>query len=268
MRVTVDGDGAATWTAATREPPSDLRRAVRRWTGWSEDHEHERRRREAASPHVLLMVQTAAPLDVRTADGALTVGSFVAGPGTRWTDTRAAGPSAGVHVELTAPAARRLLGMPLHELVDRVVPLDALGSGVLQDLTEQVHDANDWPARLDVVERALRGLATRAHQRGDDPPRWLAAAWSALATGTPVADAAQAVGVSRRHLSRRLSPELGLAPHDVHRLHRLTRARALLAGTDLPVATVAARCGYADHSHLVRECRALAGRAPTELRRP
>ena len=86
----------------------------------------------------------------------------------------------------------------------------------------------------------------------------------------PLADA---TGWSRRHLLTRFRAQVGLAPKTAARVLRFRRAAGLLVppgsdgGPGRPVprglADVAAECGYADHAHLVREFRALAGCTPT-----
>jgi AraC family transcriptional regulator len=48
---------------------------------------------------------------------------------------------------------------------------------------------------------------------------------------------------------------------------RLDRARALLRETALPLADVAAACGYAGASHLSRHVKAATGATPGQLRR-
>jgi AraC-like DNA-binding protein len=65
---------------------------------------------------------------------------------------------------------------------------------------------------------------------------------------------------------------VGLAPKQAARVVRFQRAARLLvpwAGDAAPaapsIAEVAAACGYADHAHLVREFRALAGCTPSEF---
>jgi AraC-like DNA-binding protein len=68
--------------------------------------------------------------------------------------------------------------------------------------------------------------------------------------------------------------QVGLAPKPAARVLRFQRAAELLlppgpdggsrARAARSVADVAATCGYADHAHLVREFRTLAGCTPTE----
>jgi transcriptional regulator GlxA family with amidase domain len=76
---------------------------------------------------------------------------------------------------------------------------------------------------------------------------------------------AEEIGWSRRHFVDRFRDHVGLAPKPSARVLRFARASALLTSGRRPVGEVAARCGYADQSHLVRECRRLAGCTPSEL---
>ena len=54
-----------------------------------------------------------------------------------------------------------------------------------------------------------------------------------------------------------------MTPKEWQRLARFEHSHALVR-EGVPLATVAARCGYADQSHLTREWVALAGCSPTE----
>ena len=80
-----------------------------------------------------------------------------------------------------------------------------------------------------------------------------------------VADLADEVGWSRRHLTERFTDEYGIGPKQAARIERFTRARSLLEAGSAS-ADVAARCGYADQAHLTREFRALGGCTPTQWR--
>ncbi len=80
-----------------------------------------------------------------------------------------------------------------------------------------------------------------------------------------VAQLADALGWSRRHLTTRFTAEFGLPPREVARLHRFGAALGL-ARTGVPWAEVASRAGFADQPHLVREFGALAGQTPTQWR--
>jgi transcriptional regulator GlxA family with amidase domain len=86
----------------------------------------------------------------------------------------------------------------------------------------------------------------------------MAALVERLRRGSPVAAAADAVGLSARQLHRRSLVAFGYGPKTLARILRLTRALDL-ARTGMPPARVAAETGFADQPHLAREVRALAG---------
>lgn len=74
---------------------------------------------------------------------------------------------------------------------------------------------------------------------------------------------ARELGWSARTLERHFDNYVGLSPKELLRLNRFQRALRL--ATDQPLLSlsmVAARAGYADHSHMVREFRAFAGAPP------
>jgi AraC-like DNA-binding protein len=74
-------------------------------------------------------------------------------------------------------------------------------------------------------------------------------------------DMAAPLGLSRYQLLRRFTEVYGLPPHAWLRTYRLERARALMA-TGMPLAAIAAECGFADQSHMTRAFRALLGYSP------
>ena len=79
-------------------------------------------------------------------------------------------------------------------------------------------------------------------------------------------DVAREVGVSRRRLTRLITAEVGHPPKTVQRLARFDAARHLVArspDTRVSMASVAARTGFYDQSHLVHDFREFAGLSPS-----
>ena len=74
---------------------------------------------------------------------------------------------------------------------------------------------------------------------------------------------ADALGCSRRHLADRFAEEVGVPPKVAARLIRFEAARARLG--EVPLARLAAECGFSDQAHLAREFRALGGAPPTQF---
>ncbi|MCW3817012.1 helix-turn-helix domain-containing protein [Micromonospora sp. DR5-3] len=285
-------DGVLT-EAVVGLPDPRLRPYVDRYLGYREQAARPLVRREVAGAFVVLILGWGAPLDVtdpRAAEGgAYGVNAFLAGPFDAYCTTRTVGEGAGVQVLLTPPAARRVLGLPLGEVTNRVVPADRL-AGWLARLRDELADLPDWAARFARLDAAL---AARLAATGPVDPRLLRA-WRLLddsGGGAAVGALAREVGWSRRHLAVRFRREFGLPPKTVARLVRFQRAYATLgrgltgppgdgaaptAGTVPPPggvggpgwAELAARFGYFDQSHLIREFREFAGDTPGALAGP
>jgi AraC-like DNA-binding protein len=82
-----------------------------------------------------------------------------------------------------------------------------------------------------------------------------------------VAEVADEIGYSRRHLAQLLTAETGHGPKTVQRLARFDAARRAVAATvpaGSTLAEVASRTGYYDQSHLVRDFHEFAGLGPSD----
>jgi AraC-like DNA-binding protein len=77
------------------------------------------------------------------------------------------------------------------------------------------------------------------------------------------------VDTPARTLRRRIVGATGLSPKRLQRVFRFQALRRRLQAADAaePAAGLAADLGFADQAHMTRECRAMTGRTPTELRR-
>ncbi|MFG6485475.1 helix-turn-helix domain-containing protein [Roseateles sp. BYS78W] len=73
--------------------------------------------------------------------------------------------------------------------------------------------------------------------------------------------------LSEFHFARMFRVSMGCSVHDWVAARRLDRARALLRETALPLADIAAACGYAGASHLSRHVKTATGATPGEFRR-
>jgi AraC-like DNA-binding protein len=173
----------------------------------------------------------------------------------------------GVQFGLTPRGARALLGLPAGALATTMLPLATVLGPLADQLYDEVAGARGWEERFGVLDRLLLGRF--------DPTcsirRELCWAWDEIGRSggrVRVDDLADALGWSRRHLSGQFGDEFGLGPKQAARVVRFQSARRLWsAGEPLPLAEVAARCGYADQAHLTRDWRELAGYAPLQWRR-
>jgi len=81
-----------------------------------------------------------------------------------------------------------------------------------------------------------------------------------------VADLAHAAGMSRHHFARAFAQAEGVAPSAFLADLRMREAARLLRSSDLTVAAVGARCGFADPAYFCRAFRRLVGVSPGEFR--
>jgi AraC-like DNA-binding protein len=180
------------------------------------------------------------------------------------------GAQSGIQLLVDPLASRALFGLPAGELVSH----DGEASEVLGSVAGEIHDqlraTASWADRFAILDRVLGRVLTRRGADAGTPSGAVVHAWQLLlATDgrAPVRALASAVGYSERHLANQFRTELGLTPKTAARVIRFDRARRTLAGdatrAPLRIGEVAARQGYYDQSHLVRDFVDFAGCPPS-----
>jgi AraC family transcriptional regulator len=136
--------------------------------------------------------------------------------------------------------------------------IDALSQAALDHLVLQAAQ----PRQRERAERAAGGLSSVARRR---VLAFVDAHLDSADLSLPRL-AAQA-NLSEFHFARMFRVSMGCTVHDWVAARRLDRARALLRETALPLADIAAACGYAGASHLSRHVKTATGATPGEFRR-
>ncbi|KQY87157.1 helix-turn-helix domain-containing protein [Pelomonas sp. Root1444] len=136
--------------------------------------------------------------------------------------------------------------------------IDALSQAALDHLLLQAAR----PRQRQRAERAAGGLSSSARRR-------VLAFVDAHLDGAELSlpRLAAEAHLSEFHFARMFRVSMGCTVHDWVAARRLDRARALLRQTVLPLADIAAACGYAGASHLSRHVKAGTGATPGQLRR-
>jgi AraC-like DNA-binding protein len=172
-----------------------------------------------------------------------------------------------VGVRFRAGAAAGVLGVRPSELADAVVDAAELWGRGAAALGAQMAESGPGEA-AGLLEQALfRRLGDAA---GPDP--LVAEAVRRMVAGHPedVGELRSSLFLSERQFRRRCEAATGLAPKALQRVLRfqgfLGRVQFALARGQRPAAAglgrLAAEAGYADQSHLARECRRLTGLSP------
>jgi AraC-like DNA-binding protein len=224
----------------------------------------------------VLIVNLGDPITIVGGDGKiLELGlgeAFVAGVHLQPALSQSNGAQRGVHVFLPLTTLRRLLGLPMHLLLDRVVPLDALLGVAARQLGADLVEARSREERIALLDAALITRVAQTRPLGAIDHHALT-----LVSQRPDLDlrtVADRVGWSRKHLADRIRDNVGIGPRSfrrVLRFHRVTSAVSAApdpdwagpdwAGPDW--AGLAHDIGYCDQSHLIREFREFAGITPS-----
>lgn len=174
---------------------------------------------------------------------------FLTGPMTRAKPSQHVGQQV-LLLQIAPAAARQLLGVPIVEITDRVIPLDEVSRALARELMQRLETG-----RLAELVRPLPAARVAAR---------FASAAKALADGRAVRAVAAQVALSERQLERLTYEHAGMTPKLFARIVRFRRAvMAARAGT--PLAAAATLHGYADQAHFSRDARSLAGCAPQAL---
>lgn len=196
------------------------------------------------------------------------VGAEIVGPQTRSRSTRLESGTTIIGVRFRPGAVQALLPLSAGELVNQTVRVeDVLGAWGMElngRLAEQ-------PSPFAAVMELERGLVARLDDDAIRDRMVEQAVVRLLRAGTTrTGSLAGELGISERQLRRRFHTSVGMSPKQ---LHRLMRFQSVLAQAQHDIATrcrpfrfdlaaFAAAAGYADQSHLSRDCVRLTGSPP------
>lgn len=253
--------------SAAARPRPGLRPLVAGYTGYRIENAEPGVHRGLPSRHLTFIITVDGTVDLAAMpdprQGPASFGALVGGLHSGPALIRHDGNQHGIQAALTPLGARRLLGLPASELATTVVDLGAVLGPAADELVDRVRSARTWTDRFLALDAAL---ARVARDRGEPGPEvgWVWERLRATRGAVGIGALADEVGWSRRHLGERFRREYGLTPKEAARVMRFEVARELLRPVDRPpLADVAARCGYYDQAHFIREFRDLAGCSPT-----
>jgi AraC-like DNA-binding protein len=203
-------------------------------------------------------------MDLLFADGRL----VIAGPDTGAVELDAQPGGVIVGVRFRAGVAPSVLGVPARHLLDARVDASEVVGDRARALADRLHGIRSAGAAAGVLGAEVGAWIARAER----PNHVVAGTVALLAEAEhfrdpSVAGLAAALGVGERRLRRSCADGLGYGPQMFQRIVRLRRFVAAAAAPDhRSPAALALVAGYADQSHLTRECRALTGVPPAALR--
>ena len=240
-------DRRALWLPACPE--------LRRWvTGYGCVRATELEAREALYPP-----RAEASLLIRWNGDDVSVNAI--GPLTRARRKVHAAPPLYVRIALRPGRARELLGVPIRELADRIVPLEELWPA--HRLRDRLVGA-PYSAAMPLIEAALLE-GSRECRATPQRDALVSHAMRSLDTSKGrVAIAARDTGVSERSLRRLFWDEVGMTPKHYARIARLQR---VMARPSSPWVIAAADAGFHDQAHMIREFRDLLDITPAAFRK-
>ncbi|HEY7489118.1 MAG TPA: AraC family transcriptional regulator [Streptosporangiaceae bacterium] len=265
-RVAVEDRGA--WWSATAAPHPALRGFLSAYVGYWEEGLVPRPMRTQPTRHTVLIINLGEPLRMlRLPDSRFdgtSYTSFIAGmndgPGMYESPAR----QTGIQLDITPLGAYTLLGVPMHELTNAAVDLVDLLGPRTEGFVTQLAETPDWGERFDLLDELLLSRL----DRGPSPAPEVSRAWRLLYGSDgqiPVAELADEVGWSRKHLVERFRDQVGLTPKVMARVLRFHRAMDLMMHGMPNWVDIALTSGYYDQAHMNREFRVLSGLTPTEL---
>jgi AraC-like DNA-binding protein len=157
-------------------------------------------------------------------------------------------------------------GAPVIRLTNRSEPLGTRFGAPAAEIGAEIFATDDELSRAKILEARL--LATLPPQDGDaELARDLVERVQRETSLTSVKQLCEDSGLGPRSVQRLFRDYVGVGPKWVVRRFRLQEAAELLETTTDTVGAIAARLGYFDQAHFVRDFKAVVGMAPSEYAR-
>jgi AraC-like DNA-binding protein len=172
-----------------------------------------------------------------------------------------------VGVSFKPGGAYPFLGLPLSELQDQVVSLDAIWGRSAAELRERLFTAPTIQGRFVLLEQFLLARLCESPQRLK-AVRYAVAELARQHGTLSIRELSESMGMSQKHLIVQFKQMVGCTPKELGRLYRFAD---ILASIDLtqPIdwTVVAHQFCFHDQSHFIRDFREFTGNTPTDYLR-
>jgi AraC-like DNA-binding protein len=155
----------------------------------------------------------------------------------------------------------------MSDIANRCLDLgDLLGDAEADRLADSLHDAADWPARFDRMDRYLLERLRRGRPMSPDVA-WALESLQTSHGARSIGSLSRDLACSHKSLIQRFHAQVGLSPKAVASILRFSHAiECIRAADEGSWAELAIVCGYYDQAHFNRDFRRYSGRTPREFR--
>lgn len=191
-------------------------------------------------------------------------GPVVAGAHSQFVVLDTAEQESAIGVHFKPGGAYPFMGMPLDELQNLHVPLDALRGSQATDLRERLLESPTPDAKFKVLEQTLYDWLVMAPRQQTELLRYALRCFQCAPTVPTIASVIQETGISKRHFVHLFRTHVGLTPKLFCRIKRFQRALTHIEmARRLRWADVAVDCGYYDQAHFIHDFTSFAGVSPS-----
>src|SRR5262245_39722562 len=227
MQIDSDCSDEHSWEVVTRTPDVRLMPYVIDYHGYREQALTPLRRLQPPFAGIPMIVTFGPSIDIINGDLPTERGvfrSFLAGLRDVHILTKYEGAQTGFQVNFTLFGAYRFLNIKMSHIANRCLDLgDLLGDAAADRLADSLHDAADWPARFDLMDRFL---LERLHPRRPTSPG-IALALNCLQAShgmRSIGALSRDLACSRKTLVQRFHVQVGLSPKAVAGILRFSHA--------------------------------------------
>jgi len=173
---------------------------------------------------------------------------------------RAAGRARTIGIRFHPHTAGHVLGIPANELTNTATELDHLSRPLWREL-EPLAELHGPLDAIQVLDQVIARRDFKSDEQLADAVRELEGSRGSMR----IAEIAYRAGLSARQFERRFLSAVGIPPKLFCRMQRFQRVFPALENQHDGWADTAARCGYYDQAHLIRDFHEFAGKPPALL---
>jgi AraC-like DNA-binding protein len=269
LQVNAHRSDAYSWAFVSRAPDARLKPYVIDYHGYRELARVPMRRLQPPFDGIPMIVTFGPSIDIMNGDRPAErrlYRSFLAGLHDVHVFTEYYGEQMGFQVNFTLLGAYRFLNITMSDIANRCVHLgDLLGDAEADRLADSLQDADDWPARFDLMDRFLLERMRRGQPMSPDVA-WALKSLQESHGARSIGALSRDLSCSRKTLIQRFHAQIGLSPKAVAGILRFAHAVELIRTADEESwAELAIACGYYDQAHFNRDFRRYSGRTPREF---